>query len=178
MIPRRLAVCTLLATGLLAPAAGASGTYALDGKARTHVRFGASLTVPAMSLRTDTQPQPGDCVSDGACDRTVLRLTLPKGSTVGRFEAVAHVDRNVNVAFGLYDAKGNPVDYADVTTEESQPYDCCDEVSPGYVVVVKVARLKAGKYTMIAYDRGGAGTYYADVTYHAHPPIRQTPKKK
>jgi hypothetical protein len=177
VIPRRTVAAAALLCGALAPAAHASGTYAMDGKRTTHAHFSGTLMMPAVSARGDVKSVPGDCISTTRCDRTTLRLTLPKGSTLGRFEVVAHVERNLNLALGLYDAKGNPIDYADLTSDDAQPYDCCDTISPGYVVAVRAARLKAGTYTLIAYDRGGAGSFTADATYHARPPIRQTPKR-
>jgi hypothetical protein len=177
---RRTVLVAAVVLGAFAPDAGAKGSAALDGAKKVHVRYTGSLSTPAMSadtLRSDSlTPSRSDCTKD-SCDTTSLRLTLPKGSVEGRFQVSVATGRNLNVMIGLYDARNRLVSSADVSSKDSQPYSCCDTIGDGYAVVLRVARLRAGRYTVVVFDRGGLGDFTADVDYHAHPPNRPLPKR-
>ncbi|MDQ1710593.1 MAG: hypothetical protein QOE45_43 [Frankiaceae bacterium] len=184
MTPRRALTVMLVALGLVASAADASGTRALDGQKRYRVRYGASLSQPATAgvqragASTDpsqaTMPMVADC-SAASCDITDLTLTLPKGSTAGWFQVVVTVPQTLNIAVVLYDAKGRTVQSADITHSCCNwSVDCCAS-SPGgdYRVPLSVARLAKGRYRLVVFDRGGLGTFQADVEFHALPPDRR-----
>jgi hypothetical protein len=176
---RRTLAATAVLLGLVASSADASGTVALDGKKHTKASYSASLSEPAASTNPDrasaqagdpTMPSLADC-TQSACDITDLRLSVPKGSTAGWFEANVTVDRTMNVTVVLYDAKGRAVEYSDVTRP------CCNgTVSTGdstYVVPLAASRLRAGSYQLVVFDRGGLGSFSAAVEFHAHPPDRK-----
>jgi hypothetical protein len=184
---RRLAVATMVALGLLAPAASATGTKALDGTRTTHARYTGTLTQPAYRVVVDparvrTDPSPADpnradCTKE-SCDVTALRLTVPRGSSTGRFVVSVKAVRELSVGIFLYDATGEQVAQADVDRFDSFYLPPCCGAAPdeGYTRGFVVPRLDAGKYTLVIYNRAGYGEYTADVTFTAHPADR--PKKK
>jgi hypothetical protein len=191
MPARRTALVASLVLVALAPSAHAAGTKPLDGKRRTHVRFSAHLDDPAFDVNSDRtrndplMPTRQDCSSPNSCDVTDLRLTLPPDTSGGVFTASLKVERTLNVYVVLYDSRGG-------VTKSLQPVDpehdddCCDDYvrAPGsdldtdYVVDFTIGRLRAGKYTLVVYDRGGTGAVTTDISFTALHPDRQTPPKK
>jgi hypothetical protein len=182
MNARRALAAAAVALGLVAPSAVAGGSVALDGTKRTRTSYAATLTQPAASVSPDrtsansdpTMPSLADCTAT-SCDITELRLTLPKGSTVGWFEANLSVQRSLNVTVVLYDANGRAVEHSDVTRP------CCTGPAPqgnatDYAVPLAVSRLAAGKYRLVVFDRGGVGPFSASLEFHAHPPDRKAHK--
>jgi hypothetical protein len=186
---RRTALATSVLLAAMSPSAHAAGTKPLDGKRRTHVRYTADLQDPAIGtgtgrLGTDLlDPTIDDCTKT-SCDVTRLSLTLPRDVSGGVFSVSLTIARELNVYVALYDAKGGIV-HAEHAVDPQNSDDCCSDYLPvadntdaTYVVDFTIARLRAGHYTFVVYDRGGAGRVTTDVGYTALHPDRQTPPKR
>jgi hypothetical protein len=169
--------------GLTASSAGAGGSLALDGKRKTTVRYDGQLSEPAANFGADrannlgpdpTMPVLSDCTAK-SCDITELRLSLPKGSSTGWLQALLTIPRTMNVTVVLYDAKGRAVQYADVSNPCcGGSVECCASTpSAEYRIPLSVSRIPAGRYRLVVFDRGGVGTFQAEVEFHAHPQDRR-----
>jgi hypothetical protein len=180
---RRVVAVAAVVLGLAVSSASAGGSLALDGKRKTKVRYDGQLTEPAANFGTDrannlgsdpTMPALSDC-SANSCDITELRLSLPKGSSTGWLQALLTLPRSMNVTVVLYDAKGRAVQYADATNPCcGGSVACCASMpSAEYQIPLSVSRIPAGRYRLVVFDRGGAGTFRAEVEFHAHPQDRR-----
>lgn len=151
----------------------AGAPVAMDGVKRTHATYEGEVFAPAFSLESAMlgEADRSDCTTT-SCDMTPLRLTVPKGSAGGRFKAVVTIPPQLTVAIGLYDAKGSRVAYTDMP---SGGWTCCAEL-PYMQMSFTVARLAAGTYTFVVYDRGGQGSFTVDLDYKANPPARERGK--
>lgn len=169
---RRVLVVASVLLGLVTAMPGnAATTHAMDGKKRTKTTFKATLSETSVPLQSSTPsltltPALADC-RPRTCDVRELRLTLPKGTSWGWFEAVVTAPRELVLSVVLYDAKGKPV-------AEDNTFDlisCCDETS--YTMTVKAEQLRGGKYTLAVIDRAGVGDISGTLTWHAYPPDRK-----
>ena len=167
------AVATALACAFATPST-AGGNVALDGVRRTHASFQAEVTDPAFTageggIPADPEPSMQDC-SSTSCDITALRLTLPKDSSAGRFKVTVTMPRELNGAVALYNVEGERVAKADLLANNESI--CCD-LDETWKVSFVVARLTPGTYTFVVYNRGGSGTFTADIDYKANRPDRR-----
>ena len=172
------AVATALACAFATPSA-AGNTVALDGVRRTHATYKGQVTETAFAASAERLPlypmEPAieDCTTPESCDITPVRLTLPKGTTAGRFKVTVTMPRELNGAVALFDAEGERVAKADLL--ENNESICCtvDTWKASFVVT----RMPAGHYTLVVFDRGGVGTFSVDLDYKALPPDRQRTRK-
>lgn len=171
------AVAVALLCASAAPSS-AGGTVTLDGVRRTHTSYKGEVTD---SIAMSTQAPPvlydpviDDCkASPGACDITSVRLTLPAGTSAGRFKVTVTMPRELNGHVGLFDREGQRVATADVL--QNDPICCTTDVMT-WKASFTVARLAPGDYTLVVFDRGGMGTFTAELDYKAYPPDRQRGK--
>jgi len=175
---RRLAVvAAALACAVAAPST-AGGSMAMDGVRRTHAVYKGVVTSPALTLDANrvasypVEPAIEDCGPPGSCDLTTLRLTLPKGTTAGRFRATITMPLELNGAVALFNAEGERVAQGDVLSNGQTL--CCD--APRWQVTLAVARLAPGQYTLVVFNHGGQGEFTADVDFKANRPDRQRGK--
>ncbi|HEX8004561.1 MAG TPA: hypothetical protein VF519_17870 [Mycobacteriales bacterium] len=165
------AVATALAC-LVGTPATAADAVALDGVRATHATYDGHVNEAAYAtepVAIDTYPNRAYCTAE-SCDVTDVRLTLPKGSTAGRFRVTITTPPQLNAAVDLYNARGERMAHADLL--ENGGSFCCTDV-PYLTVSFSVARLPAGRYTLVVFDRGGSGSFTADVDYKAYPPDRR-----
>jgi len=172
------AVAVALLCASAAPST-AGGTVTLDGVRRTHTSYKGELTDSiAMSSQAPPvlyDPVIEDCeVSPEACDITSVRLTLPRGTSSGRFKVTVTMPRELNGHVGLFDREGQRVATADVVTN-TEPI-CCTAEAGTWRAAFTVARLAPGDYTLVVFDRGGMGEFTAELDYKAYPPDRQRGK--
>ncbi|HEV2890780.1 MAG TPA: hypothetical protein VGX28_10445 [Frankiaceae bacterium] len=168
LVPASLA----LACAIAMPSTAAPGV-AMDGVRRTHSTYEGQVSDPAFSLESAIvgEASRADC-SATSCDATPVRLTVPKGSAGGRFKAVVTMPPQLAVSIGVYDAKGSRVAYTDIP---SGGWACCQSL-PYSQLTVTIARLPAGSYTVVIFDRAGQGTFTVDLDYKANPPARERGK--
>jgi hypothetical protein len=178
--PRCVAVAAAL-VGVLAPAASAHGSSALDGVRRTRVHIVGQTSDAATGDPTQRSsgellaPRLRDC-TETACDITHLRLTLPRGVTIGRFDVLATLPRTLAARIAVYDAAGREVHAVDLTSDAQRSAPpCCGDPSI-YQLAIGDARFEAGAYTVVVYDLGGSGQFTMDVTYQARRPDRKVGK--
>jgi hypothetical protein len=173
-----LAAAGVLATGL-STGAGAVSSIWLDGSRRHHATYTASVDEVVIGGTVDVgsatvlDPSKDDC-TEQSCDVTRLHLTLPRGSTVGRFTVAVDVPRDLYAVGKLYDARGNEVYAVDPLTSDDFPVNCCATTDTGYRLSFEIPRLAAGDYVFVVFDRGGSGSFTASVDYSARRPERRT----
>ncbi len=177
---RRLILATVgVMLTVTVPGAHAASAMTLDGKGRTHVRYTGNLKLPAVKVSGDRMradiltPSVADC-GVTSCDITQVRLLLPRGTSTGRLTVAVTVDRTLNGYVVLYDGKGQQVHAVDLVGAFPA---CCTGTETTYVLAFTEWQLYAGKYSLVLFDRGGAGNFTADVEFKAHPPDRQKAKK-
>lgn len=175
---RPLAVVAVALSCAFATATTAGGTVVLDGVRRTKAVVKGEVTEPAFvaseRLVEPLDPTLKECGST-SCDITVVTATLPRGSTAGRFRVTVTMPRSLNGYIALYNREGERIAQADLLQNQS----CCDldEMFPEWKATFVVARLAAGTYRLVVFDRGGSGTFTADLDFRANPPDRQPPGK-
>lgn len=178
---RPLAFVAIALSCALTTPTTASGNVALDGVRRTHAVVRGQVSEPAFvaseRLVDPLDPTLKEC-GQTSCDLTLVTVTLPKGSTAGRFRATVTMPRALNGYAALYNREGERVAKADLL-ESGEPY-CCDPEAmyPNWRATFIVSRLVAGTYTLVVFDRGGVGDFTADLDFRAYPPDRQPPGRK
>ncbi len=180
MTARRIAAAVAVCAALVAPSAEARGTVSLDGYRRTKTSYSGTLSQPNASMTFHPErgltPTVQGC-NDGSCDQTQLRLTLPKRSIEGKLVVTVEAPHLLATSIGLYNTKGTELAYSEMTSNSQGTVCCSGEPPEGYILTLKVARLKAGRYTLVVFDRGGVGAFTAKVEYKAHPPSRPLPRR-
>lgn len=169
MSVRRLLVTTSVAFALLAPVAHAAPGFRLDGRRTTSKKWTATVVQPATPTTSVVLASPSldECAED-TCDVRALTLSLPRGTSWGRFTARVTVPLEVQTSIALYDAKGTVVEYADFmlggwqTSPEDGTYD----------LSISIPRLRRGTYTFATHGRIGSGQVSATVGWIAMPPDR------
>lgn len=177
MTVRQLAaVATALACALATPST-AGGEVVLDGARRTHATVRGEVTTPAFTIAgvpeiVEIDPTTTSCTTT-SCDFTDLRLTVPRGSSSGRFKVTLTMPRELNGSVALFNAKGERLAKADIT-QPNEPMCCSgDELYPTWRISFVVTRLVPGTYQLVVFNRGGVGEFTADLEYKANPPDRQ-----
>ncbi len=178
---RSLAAVAIALSCAFATPSTAGGTVELDGVRRTHAVVRGQVSEPAFvaseRLVNPLEPTLKECGST-SCDLTLVHVSLPKGSTAGRFRATVTMPRALNGYVALYNREGQRVGQAHLL----QPGEsfCCDVqgMYPNWQVTILVPRLVAGTYTFVVFDRGGVGDFTAELDFRAYPPDRQPPPRK
>jgi hypothetical protein len=173
-----LAACAVLGSGIVS-GARAAAPVALDGSRRHHATYGASVTTMMVGSTSEVgsatflEPSKDDCTK-ASCDITRLHLTLPRGSTVGRFTVAVNVPRELYASAKLYDVRGRELQSVDALSSDSFPLNCCATTDTGYTLQFTIPRLSAGDYTFVVFDQGGGGSFTVGVDYTARRPERRT----
>lgn len=178
---RPLAAVALALSCAFATPSTAGGTVSLDGVQRTRAVVRGEVSEPAFvaseRLVDPLEPTRKECAST-SCDVTVVHVSLPKGSTAGRFRVTVTMPRALNGYVALYNREGERIAKADIIN----PGDtfCCDPQAmfPNWKATFVVSRMVAGTYTLVVFDRGGVGDFTADLDFRAYPPDRQPPGRK
>lgn len=173
MKPRRTLVAATLAFGLLGSGSADAVGYRMDGVKRTKASYDGVLTQSVMRVPMSTTgdpmtPERGDCTAQ-SCDVRDLILTLPKGTTWGKFTATVTVERTVGAALYLYDPKGEIAASDDVLLLGGWS----NAGATSYDLIIDVRRMRAGRYVLALVDRAGQGAFQAKVDWVAHPPDRR-----
>jgi hypothetical protein len=173
-----LVACAALASGLVS-GASAAAPVALDGTRRHHATYTATVsdvvvgTTNEIGSATVMEPSRDDCTKT-SCDITRLHLTLPRGSTVGRFSVGVDLPRELYATGKLYDIRGKELYSVDALSSNDFPVSCCGTDSTGYRLSFEIPRLSAGDYVFVVFDRGGSGSFTVAVDYTARRPERRT----
>jgi hypothetical protein len=169
---RRVLATTTVLVALLAAAPAQAASYRMDGTRRKSTHYAGILdetSVPFAASNGDPRtPALADC-TERSCDIRELQLTLPRGTSWGRFYASVRVERALGAAIALYDAKGSYV----TGTDALDPNAVLNTDGPYYTLTVYRERMRPGRYTFAIVDRGGTGGFEVTAEWVAHPPDRR-----
>lgn len=178
---RPLAAVAIALSCAFATPSTAGGTVSLDGVRRTHAVVRGQVSEPAFvaseRLVDPLEPTLKEC-GTSSCDLTFINVSLPKGSTAGRFRATVTMPRALNGYAALYNREGERVGKAHILEPGDSFWNGTQGVYPNWQVTISVSRMVAGSYTLVVFDRGGVGDFTADLDFRAYPPDRQPPPRK
>ena len=158
----------------------AGGQVSLDGVRRTRTSYKGQVS-DSIAMSTQAPPvvyEPAieDCnASPAACDITTVRLSLPEGTSAGRFKVTVTMPRELNGEVGLFDREGTRIATGDILLSNTES-QCCSTSPATWKTSFMVARLSPGDYTLVVFDRGGMGSFTAELDYKAYPPDRKRGK--